>query len=121
MSRLDTSLPGLILLPPAKADLREIFLYLGSHSEQRAQKFLLAAETTFEQLIEMPFLGAPRQFLHPRLHSLRQWPIQGFKNYLIIYRPFASANGLEVLRVLHASRDITAHLEADLDDEPTEN
>lgn len=116
MSRLDTSLPGLILLPVAKADLREIFLYLGRNSEPRAQKFAESAGQTFEQLIELPNIGSPRFFSHPQLHGLRQWPIQNFRDYLIFYRPFASANGLEVLRVLHASRDIQTHLESTLDE-----
>lgn len=120
MSRLDTLWPGLILLPPAKTDLRGIFLYLGRNNEQRALNFVDSVEATFEQLLEMPHLGSPRQFSHPRLHGVRQWPVRDFKNYLILYRPFASGNGLEVLRVLHASRDIKTHLEDTLDEPQAE-
>ena len=117
MSRLDTPLPGLILQPAAKADLRATFLYLGQTSEVRAQKFALAVEATFANWVEMPHLGSPRQFSHPRLHGLRQWPVKDFKNYLIFYRAFASGDGLEVLRMLHTSRDSAAHLEATLEAE----
>jgi len=113
MSCIETPLPGLILLPPARADLEQTFLYLARNSEARAVAFVAAVETTLTQLVEMPHLGAPRDFGHPQLRSLRQWPVQGFKNYLIFYRPFASSNGVEVLRVLHASRDAAAHLAAD--------
>ena len=116
MSRLDTALPGLILLPGAKADLRQIFLQIGEGSEARAEKFAESAYNTLEQLIEFPNIGSPKFFSNPQLHGIRQWPVQNFKNYLIIYRPFASDNGLEVLCVLHGARDIATHLESTLDE-----
>lgn len=62
----------------------------------------------------MPHLGSPRGNAAPRLHNLRQWPVQDFKSYLIFYRPFASSNGIEVFRVLHAARDAAAHLSDDI-------
>ena len=67
-------------------------------------------EATIKQLVEQPYLGSPRDYDDPRLHNLRQWPVQDFKNYLIFYRPFASSNSIEVLRVLHSSRDANAQL-----------
>ncbi len=117
MSRLDTALPGLILLPGAKADLRQIFLQIGETSEARAERFAESAGKTLEQLIEFPHLGSPQFFSHPQLHGIRQWPVQNFRNYLIIYRPFASDNGLEVLRILHGARDTKTHLESALDED----
>lgn len=119
MSRLDAPLPGLLLLPQAKSDLRETFLYLARNSEARAYAFAAAVEATFEQLAAMPHLGAPRDFAHAQLRGIRQWPVRGFKNYLIFYRPFASRNGVEIIRILHATRDLPGMLLiANADDEP---
>jgi plasmid stabilization system protein ParE len=36
-------------------------------------------------------------------------PIRGFEKHVIFYRPIA--NGIEVVRVLHASRDLEAMFE----------
>ncbi len=110
MNIQETASPGLIVRPAAIADLRDTFLYLGQNSIERARNFVSAAEETFEQLVAMPHLGAPRKLPDSGFHNLRQWPVKGFKNYLIFYRPFASSNGIEVLRVLHGSRDLVAHL-----------
>jgi toxin ParE1/3/4 len=43
------------------------------------------------------------------LRGLRWWRVKGFKRYIIFYRP--SLQGIEVLRVLHAARDIEGILE----------
>ena len=72
MSRLDTALPGLILLPSAREDLRQIFLQLGDSSEARAEKFVESAGKILEQLIEFPHLGSPQFFSNPQLHGIRQ-------------------------------------------------
>ena len=56
------------------------------------------------KLAEMPDMGAIRESPDPDLAGLRQWPIKGFRNFIIIYRPLES--GILVVRVLHASRDL---------------
>lgn len=117
MNIQDTASPGLIIRPAARADLRETFLYLCQNSVERARNFVSAVEETFEQLVAMPHLGSPRQLTGSELHNLRQWPVKGFQSYLIFYRPFASSNGIEVLRVLHGSRDVVAHLSDAMQDD----
>ena len=72
MSRLDTALPGLILLPGARADLRQIFLQMGETKEARAEKFAESVLDTLEQLIEFPNLGSPQFFSNSQLHGIRQ-------------------------------------------------
>ena len=54
----------------------------------------------------MPELGQRQEFGRKELAGLRVWQVQGFENYLIFYRPIE--RGIEVLRVLHAARDIGA-------------
>ena len=48
---------------------------------------------------------------NPALAGLRVWSIRKFENYLIFYRPVP--DGIEVVRVLHGSRDIDTILEGD--------
>ena len=55
-----------------------------------------------------PRIGAPR----PRFGSIRLWRIPEFPNYLVVYG--VTNQGIDVLRVLHARRN----LEALLDDLP---
>ena len=54
----------------------------------------------------MPELGSTQQCLTRSLSDLRVWQVQGFNNYLIFYRPIE--RGVEVVRVLHAARDVNA-------------
>lgn len=110
MNELEVLIPGVILKPAAQSDLGEILLYLAQNNPQSAARFANSVLQTFQQLAEMPHLGSPRYYDDAHLRDVRQWPVQNFKNYLIFYRPFASSNGIEVLRVLHSSRDATAHL-----------
>ena len=56
----------------------------------------------------MPEMGVAREYQRQALEGVRMWRISGFENYLIFYRPIES--GVEVIRVLHAKRDIRAHL-----------
>ena len=37
------------------------------------------------------------------------WPVRGFEKHVIFYRPVAT--GIDVVRVLHAARDIEAIFE----------
>jgi toxin ParE1/3/4 len=90
----------------AFSDLNEQAKYIQMDSPQAAIRFLAAAETTFQRLAAMPELGERQEFGRNELAGLRVWQVQGFENYLIFYRP--AEGGIEVLRVLHAARDVAA-------------
>lgn len=109
--------PGVLAAAIAQTDVMDIAAYLGRNNREVIPQFYEALSQTLIELSEMPHLGSPQFSSHPQLHGIRQWPIRDFKPYVILYRPFASANGLEVLRVLHGSRDIQTHLESALADE----
>ena len=49
-------------------------------------------------------MGSVRRYNDPALVDVRMWRVAGFPNHLIFYRPIG--RGIEVLRVLHAKRDI---------------
>ena len=90
----------------AYSDLNEQAKYIQRDSPQAAIRFLAAAEATFERLAATPELGQRQEFGRAELAGLRVWQVQGFDNYLVFYRPIE--RGIEVLRVLHAARDIAA-------------
>ena len=89
--------------------------YIAEDNLDAAERFLVAAEETFQLLGRMPGIGKLCRFSNPQLSAIRQYPVKGFKNYLIFYR--ATDSEVEVLRVLHGARD----LEAILDEDSTED
>ena len=90
----------------ALSDLNEQAKYIQRDSPQAAIRFLAAAQTTFQRLAAMPELGQRQEFGRKELAGLRVWQVQGVENYAIFYRPVE--DGIEVLRVLHAARDVGA-------------
>ena len=93
-----------VIRPGATHDLRELAAHIELDSEGAAKRFEEAAAVVFAELLEMPELGASREWLSHRLPGLRMWPIPRFPNHLVFYRPTAA--GIEIVRVLHAARDI---------------
>ncbi len=109
--------PGVLGTPASQTDVMDIAAYLGRSNREVIPRFYESLAQTLKDLAEFPHLGSPQFFSNPQLHGIRQWPVQNFKTYVILYRPFASANGLEMLRVLHGARDIQTHLESALGDD----
>ena len=92
--------------PYAKLDLDEQAEYIAADNLDAAHRFLDAVERDCDFLARMPRAGVLRHFHRKELADVRSWPVGGFKNYLIMYRP--TRDGIEVLRVLHGARDIGA-------------
>jgi toxin ParE1/3/4 len=90
--------------PDAELDLLEHFVFIGRDSVSAAERFHVAVRDAFDKLAEMPGMGRLREFESPELADVRSWPVRGYKNYLIFYRP--TTKGIDVLRVLHGARDI---------------
>ena len=74
-----------------------------------AESFLEQLILTFKALSEMPRMGTPCGFRRPSLNHLRRWPVKDFENWLIFYQP--KRDGVEVVHVLHGSRDILSLLD----------
>lgn len=96
------------LTPDADADLDEAANYLGERNEAAAVRFLREFRARARLHAAHPRLGRPRDDLQPGLRSF----VAG--RYVVFFRP--SADGIEVLRVLHGSRDASAELGTDEDD-----
>ena len=94
--------------PEAKEDLDAIHAYISGDDPDAADRVLEATLATFEELARMPGMGRPRTFTQSGLRGLRSFRVEGYRNYLIFYRPVT--NGVEVVRVLHGARDLDALL-----------
>lgn len=96
--------------PRARQDLIELATYLYSVDpiSDASERLLTAAENAFARLAEMPGLGVAYSSVFGSQAGLRRWPVPGFRNHLIFYRP--TATGVEIVRVLHGARDIDAAL-----------
>lgn len=92
--------------PRAQQDIVEQAYYFAETDMNTSDKFIYAVENTFRTLAAMPEMGSPRTFRHSRLRGLRSWSVEGFRKHLIFYLP--RENGIEVIRVLHGSRDLDA-------------
>lgn len=104
-------IPSIIRRPSADEDLLNHYVFIGLRSRDAAERFFDAAENTIEFLSKNRFVGSPWQQHDLALKSIRYWPIEGFRNHLIFYRP--TEYGIEVLHIFHASRDLSAVLQAD--------
>src|SRR5262245_44668107 len=93
-----------VFTPLAARDLNEIWDYLASDSIEAADRVLVALEKALHGLVKNPVNGHWRDDLADRRH---RFFLVYF--YLIVYRP--ETKPMQVIRVLHASRDIQALLD----------
>ena len=84
--------------PLARVDLAEIWSYIADDSDAAADRFLDTLEEKFALLATQPRMGRQRDELMP---DLRSFPAG---RYVVYY--LASADGIELVRVLHGARDI---------------
>jgi toxin ParE1/3/4 len=94
----------LIFRPEVRGDLLEIVRYLSTRSPRAAEHFPDNARRTLEFLTTMPNIGSLKHFRRKHLSGLRSWPVRGFPNHIIYYRPITS--GIEVIAILHGARNI---------------
>jgi toxin ParE1/3/4 len=91
--------------PAADQDLTNCFHYIASDNFDAAMRFVAAVEADYRRLAEMPGMGAKRhEFV--RFPNLRSWPVHGFRNYLVFYRPLDKGKGIEILRLLHGAQNL---------------
>lgn len=88
--------------PQARADLVAIGDDVAKRMQSlaSANRVLEAIEQKLKLLARHPFAGQARPDLQPNVHC---FPV-GKYDYVIFYRPLD--DGIELLRVLHGSRDI---------------
>lgn len=95
----------IIKRPRARSDLVEIWQYIADDSEARADAFVDMIDQKLIALAANPVMGRARDELADGLRSF------AVGRYVIFYRPLAE--GVEIVRVLHGSRDIDALFQPD--------
>lgn len=93
-------MPVIIIRPRAKSDLAEIWDYIANDSEAHADIFVEKIDEKFKTLAAQPYTGRRRNELG---EGLRSFPVG---RYVIFYRPLE--DGVEIIRVLHDTRDLDA-------------
>lgn len=91
-----------IRTPEVLADLAEIWEYIGANNPDAADRWLDTIDDKVKLIAESPYIGRERDELVP---VLRSFPVG---KYLLFYRPIAG--GIELIRVLHGSRDVDSLL-----------
>jgi toxin ParE1/3/4 len=90
--------PCLLQRPEAESDLDEIWWCIAQDSPNNADSFLDRIQKQCIVLVDFPHMGTSRDEITT---GLRSYPVG---NYLIFYFPLD--DGIEIVRVLHGSRDI---------------
>lgn len=92
----------------ANQDIREAARYYQDHAgDATALRFADAVDAALLHIATFPGAGSPRYEFEFGLDGLRGWPLRGFP-YLAFY--VEGPDQIEVWRVLHAERDLTAEL-----------
>lgn len=91
---------ALLVSPEAEQDLLDIWLYIAADNPANADRFLDRLEETARKLAEFKHMGSERSEL---AEGLKSFP---YERYVIFYRDAGA--GVELVRVLHGARDVTA-------------
>jgi toxin ParE1/3/4 len=92
----------------AAQDVKEQARRIEADNPDAALRFVGAFERACDLLANHPEMAPVHDYGWHKLSSLRMWPIRGFEKHLIFYR--LADQGIEVARVLYASRDVEAVL-----------
>ena len=89
--------------PHAEADILEIWGYIAEDSVVAADRWVDKLDEKFALWATQPMMGRVRDELSPGIRSL------AFGRYVVFFQPLP--DGIDVVRVLHGSRDIDASFE----------
>ena len=92
-----------VLTPSAQRDVNDIWDYIANDSVEAADRVLDALESAMIKLAKNPGVGHWREELADKRHRFVL-----VYSYLIVYRH--EAKPLQIIRVLHASRDVQSTL-----------
>lgn len=97
-------MPSLSKALVVERDLEEIWDYIAADNPDAAERCLRQIDARFQLLAQNPFIGRERKDLAAGLRS----SVVG--NYVLFYRPLASGNGVEIVRVIEGHRNITPEM-----------
>ncbi|EDM82219.1 type II toxin-antitoxin system RelE/ParE family toxin [Limnobacter sp. MED105] len=90
--------------PLAELDILEIWDYIAEDSVTEADLWIDRLDEKLRLWATQPMMGRSREELASGLRSF------AFGRYVVFFLPIS--DGLDVVRVLHASRDINEHFDA---------
>lgn len=96
-------MPSVFRTSQAYLDLTEIAFRIAEQNPDAADRWLEMIGDKCKTLMRMPEMGRRRYDLAPNLRSF------AVGNYVIFYRPIPE--GIQIIRVLHGARDISALFE----------
>jgi toxin ParE1/3/4 len=82
----------------------EISTYISYDNLDAGDRFLYAAEATFQRIAKNPGVGRLCNFKDPSVAQMRQYPVKGFKNYLVLYE--LTETTIDIVRVVHGARNL---------------
>jgi plasmid stabilization system protein ParE len=94
---------GFVLTPRAKQDVNDIWEYIAGDNLEVADRVLDALENAMAKLAKNPSIGHWREELADKRHRFFL-----VYSYLIVYRH--ETKPLQIIRVLHAARDVQSIL-----------
>jgi toxin ParE1/3/4 len=101
-------MPQLNKRPIVIQDLVEISTYISYDNLDAGDRFIYAAEATFQLIAKTPGIGRLSGFTNPEVVQVRQYPVKGFPNYLILYQ--LTEDTIDIIRVLHGARNLESTL-----------
>jgi toxin ParE1/3/4 len=90
--------------PQAEADILEVWAFIAEDSFIEADRWVDKLDEKFFLWATQPMMGRARDELLP---GIRSFP---FGRYVVFYQ--AIPDGIDIVRVLHGSRDIDSNFEA---------
>lgn len=94
-------MPRLTIAAQARADLQEIYAYVGRDDPDAARRVLQRLRTAATQLAAHPRIGRDRS--NDLRFGIYSFPVGA---YVMFYRE--QPGGIVLVRVIHGSRDLTA-------------
>jgi toxin ParE1/3/4 len=91
-------MPRVTLRPQAEADILDIWAYIAEDSLVDADRWIDRLDESFMLWATQPKMGRPRDELSLGMRSLP------FGRYVVFFEP--RPDGIDVVRVLHGSRDL---------------
>jgi toxin ParE1/3/4 len=99
-----------IVSPEAASDLEAIHNFIELDNADAADRVLEKIHLTVLKIARSPGIGSRVRVGRCAVEGLRSLPVAGFRKYRVIYRKRESR--IEVIRVLHSSRDAEHLLDA---------
>jgi len=96
--------PRIIRSSQVRLEIVKTAEYIGQRNIDAGLRFFDAVEETIGRLAEMPTLAGVWESSEPELAGLRVWPVRGFANYLIFFKPIS--DGIQVFSVVDGRRDL---------------